>query len=330
MNNPRRFTYIDLAKAIGIFLMVLCHGVVTHRVDTWVHGFHMPLFFLLSGWCFSVKRHPNFLNFAKGRFQNLMVPYFFWGTVLFLGWQGFYALTQGEQQYTVKEFLSSVFYNNAMISPYCAVQWFLTCMFFAGLFGWLVLACTKERVYPTLAFALLFGVVGWLMHLLPTRLPLSLDVCFSATCFLLVGWGFGNIQNPKKLFHPLLTLLYLLFGSWLILFNGYVNMRTISFENPLYFYGGAIATTLGILGICYLVCQRFTPKPLIWLGKNTLSVLMINQVFMQPLKQYIPTKNPWIWLGISIGALLCMIPCIVLINRYLPFSVGRIVKKNKV
>ncbi len=318
-----RVSYIDLAKCLGIFLMVLCHGVVTHQVDTWVHGFHMPLFFMLSGWCFSIKRHPDFLPFAKGRFQALMVPYFFWATVLFLGWQGVYALIQGEPIYSLKEFLGSVLYNNAMVSPYCAIQWFLTCMFFAGLFGWLVLTCTKEKVLPTLGFALLFGLVGWLMHLLPFRLPLSLDVAFSAACFLLIGWGLGKIQKTEILFHPALTLLYLLVGSWMILFNGYVNMRTLSFENPLFFYGGAITITLGILGSCYLICQRFSPKPLIWLGKNTLPILMLNQVLMQPLKQHIPTKNPWIWLGVSIGALGCMVPCVLFLNKFLPFSVGK-------
>lgn len=324
----KRLDYIDLAKAVGIFTMVLCHGVVTHRVDTLVHGFHMPLFFLLSGWCFSVKRHPDFWNFTKGRFQSVMVPYFFWGTVLFLVWQGYYLLKNGEGQYTAKEFFLSIFYNNAMVSPYCGVQWFLTCMFFAGVLGWLTLFCTKEKILPTLLFTLVFGVTGWLMHLLPFRLPLSLDVAFSATCFLLIGFALGKVQCPQKLFHPLFTLLYLLLGAWLIFFNGYVNMRTISFENPLYFYTGAVAFTLGILGICFHVCQHTTPKPLLWLGKNTLAILVINQVFMQPLKQHIPTKNPWIWLFISLGALCFMVPFVWLINRYLPFSVGKFKRKK--
>lgn len=326
MNN--RLAYIDLTKAVGIFLMVLCHGVVTHQTDTLVHGFHMPLFFILSGWCFSVKRNPDFWQFTKRRFQTLMIPYFFWATVLFLGWQNFYSLTAGAPAYTLKEFLYSVFYDNAMVSPYCAVQWFLTCMFFAGIFGWLVLLVAKEKIWPTLGAALLFGVAGWLMHLLPLRLPLSLDVAFSATCFLLIGRTLGKIPLPQKLFHPLATLLYLAVGIFLIWQNGYVNMRTISFGNPLYFYLGATATTLGIMGICYQICRLCHPKPLLWLGKNTLAVLMINQVFMQPLKQYIPTRDPWLWLGIATGALLCMIPFVMLINKYLPFSVGKSPKKK--
>ena len=53
MNN--RIGWIDLAKLMGIFLMVLCHGMVPATADNLIHAFHMPLFFVLSGWCFQAE-----------------------------------------------------------------------------------------------------------------------------------------------------------------------------------------------------------------------------------------------------------------------------------
>lgn len=46
----RRSTFIDIAKGIGIILVVLGHldtnGQISREV---IYSFHMPLFFLLSG-----------------------------------------------------------------------------------------------------------------------------------------------------------------------------------------------------------------------------------------------------------------------------------------
>ena len=72
---------IDILKGIAIFLVVLGHGVIlypvnlhnvviTSRIYEWVESVHMPLFFLLSGFTFSV--HPGYL--AK-KVRRILVPY---------------------------------------------------------------------------------------------------------------------------------------------------------------------------------------------------------------------------------------------------------------
>ena len=45
----QRKDYIDYAKAIGIFLVVLAHTPLKNEVSDWIYVFHMPLFFFLSG-----------------------------------------------------------------------------------------------------------------------------------------------------------------------------------------------------------------------------------------------------------------------------------------
>ena len=46
----RRLTYLDMAKGIGIFLVILGH-IEYIREDTlkWISSFHMPLFFVIGG-----------------------------------------------------------------------------------------------------------------------------------------------------------------------------------------------------------------------------------------------------------------------------------------
>ena len=50
MIQQKRYHYIDVAKLMGLYLMILCHqNLVSNDVSSFVYSFHMPLFFLVSG-----------------------------------------------------------------------------------------------------------------------------------------------------------------------------------------------------------------------------------------------------------------------------------------
>ena len=45
----------------------------------WVYGFHMPLFFMLSGAVLALKALPDFDTFTRSKAKRLLFPYFVWG-----------------------------------------------------------------------------------------------------------------------------------------------------------------------------------------------------------------------------------------------------------
>lgn len=49
MQTEKRIDWIDYAKAIGIFLVVVGHTYAGNALTNWIYSFHMPLFFFLSG-----------------------------------------------------------------------------------------------------------------------------------------------------------------------------------------------------------------------------------------------------------------------------------------
>lgn len=81
-----RMDSIDIAKGIGILLVVFAHTLVPQlRNDNavvkslwiFIYNFHMPLFFFLSGWLFEKGLH-NYTNkgkFIAGKLKFLMLPY---------------------------------------------------------------------------------------------------------------------------------------------------------------------------------------------------------------------------------------------------------------
>ena len=93
MSGKKHYTEIDIARGVGILAVVLGHAVKQTQVSArWirivtysVYSFHMPLFFLLSGFvAVRILRMQTFterLRYIGGRAVRLLVPYFVIGAL---------------------------------------------------------------------------------------------------------------------------------------------------------------------------------------------------------------------------------------------------------
>ena len=90
-SKSNRIAYIDAAKGIGILLMILGHTgmyglpVVMHKM---IYSFHMPMFFIISGFLFNTKKYENvaFSKFIKREFIKYIIPYFVFAAVIPCGY----------------------------------------------------------------------------------------------------------------------------------------------------------------------------------------------------------------------------------------------------
>jgi fucose 4-O-acetylase-like acetyltransferase len=86
-----RITWLDHAKGLGIFLVVLGHtlrGLINSAmlepsmaiqfVDKWIYAFHMPLFFFISGLFIERSVSKPLNTFVLGKLQTIVYPYFLW------------------------------------------------------------------------------------------------------------------------------------------------------------------------------------------------------------------------------------------------------------
>lgn len=83
------FKEINIARGIGIFLVVLGHSFPTDDynnnflwvyIHKFIYSFHMPLFFFISGFCaikiYEITDVKKYTDYVKNKFKRLMVPYF--------------------------------------------------------------------------------------------------------------------------------------------------------------------------------------------------------------------------------------------------------------
>ena len=131
--NTKRISYIDMAKGIGIILVVYGHlGFASESVLTWITSFHMPLFFILSGMLLS---HTNSVTYSMKDFiskkaKALLTPYFTFSflSILFSAILDFSTFTAYLPDALMQTFS---FYG-------ISVLWFLPALFFGEtIFLWL-------------------------------------------------------------------------------------------------------------------------------------------------------------------------------------------------
>ena len=94
---PARLVWLDVARGIGIILVVIGHalggiidsGLWSGQIEVRqaffiIYTFHMPLFFMLSGALVMRRVERNRSAFAKSLLSDLVWPYFLWSTIQFL------------------------------------------------------------------------------------------------------------------------------------------------------------------------------------------------------------------------------------------------------
>lgn len=180
MNSPR-YPWIDWLKSLGILLVVVGHTPLPESQHRLIYSFHMPLFFMISGfliapggWSLSV------VEFVRRRLTKLVKLYFLFGL---LGMVVYFYMFRNEQtlQQMLEDRIRALFYASA--SFYAPRDLFpVVLWYFPALITGLSLTYLAWQVRPPLgkvgAVAAIV-TIGALLH--GRALPWELESgCFAA------------------------------------------------------------------------------------------------------------------------------------------------------
>lgn len=114
-----RVESIDVLKGIGILFMVLGHMHFSKIFNHYIFAFHMPLFFLISGYLYKT---PESLMKAAGRkAKSLFIPYFSFGIGYWILW----LVLHGMETETPLVLLWALLFNGIDGLVYESALWFL-------------------------------------------------------------------------------------------------------------------------------------------------------------------------------------------------------------
>lgn len=343
--KAERLNYLDMAKGIGIILVVIGHtGMTSDGVMAWISSFHMPLFMIISGMilCHSKEEKRTFSHSMKKKALSLLVPYGFFSIIyLFIS---LYYFMKGRDIQPVDSLLQTVSFFGI------SVLWFLPALFIGEA---LFLAIRKHTSRPVTAVCciilcpiLLFLKELYTQHYLPGENLLFLwlgllmaTLLRGGIALLFVAMGYyvmcllEKLESSRELSYIWYFLSAMAFAlvNWIaISVNGGVDLRYMTFNNSALYFCGAFSGSMAVICLC-----RTLPalKLLSYLGTNSLIIMVthldcfvmyIALKFADFMSQMIPFGKEFIlWLCTALALFFMEIIIIYIVNHFFPFFLGR-------
>jgi len=334
----KRITYIDFAKAIAIYLVVIAHFLRNGAFFAYLIPASVPVFFALSGLTYSYDK--TCIEFFGKKIKTIVIPYFFAAFVsvivyTFLGKNAGTSLKSNGQDYSISENIFGIFYANAKtgLMKWNNSLWFLPCLFstLSIVFLFDKIVSQKKGTVSTkirIIFAICSSLLGFFItaffpkFYLPWHIETALiNVAFVECGIILKDFVFENFKASFKFF--IIMLIAFLAALVLSYLNGEVSARTDEYSNFLIYFVSALlfSTSFMLLG-----CFFDKAKIMHYVGRSTLQILIWNKFPIILMQMKIPfiknaIKNPDEFRSLVI----CFLPSMAVI--FICIIIGKIQNK---
>lgn len=327
-----RIHYIDTVKGVGILFVIMGHHWVgADALRGWISSFHMPLFFMITGFLLANRNkiYKNVKQLVNEKARTLLYPYFTFSMLVFIWYILFYVILPNKPE----ESIQCVFIKTITTYGYHAL-WFLPTLFFSTILFLLI----NKRKKAGLIF-IVFIAGGGILSLtinIPCIKEMPIWYIFNYFTRIIIATGFiylgsiwkcidEKIQN-RKIIEWIIIILTFLCSLFLYRFNfDKVNIALSKTGNPFLFYILAVAGSIFVI----LLCKQLNLHHgfLNFIGRNSLIFMAIHMEF--------PVEIAWIIVGISglttslplvcsagiviIIELIIESICVILLNKYFKF-----------
>ncbi len=336
MDKGKRIAWLDIAKGIGIILVVAGHIQENEYINFFIYSFHMPLFFILSGYLYKNKE-----KFIKAKAKSILIPYLSIAIISFLYWCFFERYFREQDVNPIDAFFNIWLAIPSINYVFNTALWFLPCLFTTETMFHLMETKIKNKKI-LLSILIILSIIGYIYAKFNIiRLPWGLDTAFIAIGFYSFGYWFKRKESIiiQKININLIKKVLIIFACLIITIilpqiAGKMNIGNLVY--PIYpvIYITSFAGFFMIYILSNIIKEN---KILQYLGTNTIIIMGIHE----PIKrialeliirifnislEVIRTNLVGIMLITLIVLVIC-IPAIYIINNYLPFLIGK--KKEK-
>jgi acyltransferase len=358
-NVTQRISWVDNAKALGI--IAVFYGHIVQKI-VWttsipaaglqyklIYSFHMPLFFLLSGFLMKETQHRKLFIFMKNKFMTRVVPFFFFNILILPSY--FIRTKMSNQSIDVSQIFQRSLLLPAGIMPFNPITWFLACLFSVEVINYLLYPVLhKSRTVLCMAMVL-FYIMGWGLSYkadIINQYIIIPDYWFIhealvAYSFYLFGSLIAACPILYKKIDPSLNVFLLLLTATCVFTTFNMNDGPFKIYPVVFFvlgtYGNFLLFPLTAIAgsLCIVSTSRLMPpfSFMSFLGRNTLSLmglngildLFVNIFFINfSLKIFSDNYNHFsIFMqcaSLSCITLLLCVPFVIFLKKYLPFMIG--------
>ena len=332
-----RFNYIDIARGIGLFFVILGHLIKFNSIYfNWIFSFHIPLFFIISGMCYELKKQPDFITYIKKKSKSLLIPYL---VFLIFGFIISYIIPIWRDSAISEEAFRMAFYLTQPELFHVGQIWFLVALFMSSILLYLVdnYIINKNKNIKWKNIFNIILIIFFICIALLTRyisLPWKINTALMGTAFMLFG-SFIKRNNfiekiKSKKYISLIILIFLSIINYILgpLLNGYVNICDCVYGNVFYYFIAAISGSVCILIISSIISRN---KLLEYYGRNSLFMFSIHSMFLY-LTEFILFKiyKTKYYIMVNIPINICIVSAIIIfiLLGFITLIYNKIIKKQ--
>ena len=269
-----RIQTFDVMKGIGIVAMVLGHCISNKYLVQFIYIWHMPLFFILSGYFF---KPDSTINAVRKSFKSILIPYivacitiilFAYVEKFLIGFQQIGIFVNGALFGTPMALWKS---NNLFAKGYIFALWFLPALFSCRIMynSFFRLSTTRN---------MLMGGVLCFSSVLITKqighLPLGILQAMYAIIFFQIGNTIKRYHLFERFNTPVhITIAVILFSLSII--YGKIGMASCTIKNPLISIPGAVSAVMLMYMLLSRIPQTGT-RFLAHLGRISILILCLH------------------------------------------------------
>lgn len=220
---------IDILRGMMIICVVIGHCSIARHLPVDVFWFHMPIFFMISGYLTKTPTQNPLTNkkYLTKKALRYVLPYFSYSIVL-------YCIFHPES--ILKNIVRTVYagYNN--ITIYSFPFWFINTLFVGSIaFNFMLWQYGRYRkTNLVLALSMLFIFI--VIHLdciypLPFPLPWGIDEMLGALVFMYIGYVYKGREHIKSCY--LLSIIAVVFSIYSCVcdYDYTLNMENMEYNN---------------------------------------------------------------------------------------------------
>lgn len=293
--TTNRKTYLDIAKGILIILVIIGHSKLdkTFPIVRNIYWFHMPTFFIISGYLFKPYKNDFILWFNR-KFKIFFIPYMSYSLIILL------ILYHSNIKMLIKQCIKYI-YSGRLIS---GAYWFIPCLFLTEIvFGLLVNKFKKRNIIFLLIIIYLLAHLESIYYIPKDnnyfywsyiyKIPWNADVCLVSLPYFGVGFYCKKIINSidenfklSVFFLLCLICITLTTASYYKILNYSLDMKLSHYSNILLDIIIPVTFTIWIIMLSKLISYINISRSLAYIGMNTLPIMYLHLPINEVLLSY--------------------------------------------
>lgn len=283
MSAGKREKYIDVAKGIAMICIILGHMGI-YEIDRVVFTFHVPIFYIITGYFLSKKYEVK--TFIKDKARTLLIPYGITCVVNILVGMIFATVLEGPTvaETAVHWILASVYgsgvnFTEPFVIHRIGAIWFLLASFWGCIFLRISLEMKKK---VRLLFIIALFLVGYWSNQLFFWFPFSIQAGCCAALFMYVGYLARRSKDvytelPKEVKKASIVFALII---WLAFIKNFESFWVV--QNN---FGRGVIDIFGSICGCFVVIMfsklvekrcRILTEIFAFIGKYSLIVLCVH------------------------------------------------------